>query len=116
MVWRERVSYMPWWRILSYMGQRVLSHFSCLSESHHHNNYYQTNSARGLPIPPSRDLLDVYLEAMEQEHAGEGANGEGDEHIFRNINDIFLAGSDTTATTISATLYEVGAWGERERR
>lgn len=37
------------------------------------------------------------------------------ESIFRNINDIFMAGSDTTATTISASLYEVSCQG-RERK
>lgn len=100
---------------------------------------------QGLPLPPSRDLLDVYLEAIEEEERAASASGGAaashalnDASIFRNINDVFLvcgsciacvvsaavvapppqqhknqiynntqAGSDTTATTISATLFEI---------
>ncbi|KAM3568323.1 hypothetical protein VYU27_009551, partial [Nannochloropsis oceanica] len=58
--------------------------------------------AEGGELPASRDLLDVYLEAIENEDLS-----LSNESIFRNINDIFMAGSDTTATTISASLYEI---------
>ena len=53
---------------------------------------------QGLPLPPSRDLLDVYLEAIEEEERAASASGGAavashalnDASIFRNINDIFL--------------------------
>ncbi|EKU22991.1 cytochrome p450 [Nannochloropsis gaditana CCMP526] len=58
--------------------------------------------SEGGALTASRDLLDVYLEAIENEDLP-----LSNESIFRNLNDIFMAGSDTTATTISASLYEI---------
>lgn len=55
----------------------------------------------------AKDLLDVYLESIEGGEEEEMSN----DAIRRNCHDVFFAGSDTTATTISSTIFEVCMYG-----
>ena len=53
--------------------------------------------------PEAKDLLDVYLEA----EVAEGGAKLSSEQLLKNMFDVFLGGSDTTASTICAAMFEV---------